>query len=65
MYYPWTKNRDRRLLLEMMSRGRLRAADLITHRAKPAECQAAYGMLASRPQEALGVVFEWQWSGRA
>lgn len=59
VYYPWTKDRDRRLLLQMMSRGRLRAADLITHKAKPAECQAVYDMLARRPQDALGVVFEW------
>ena len=60
VYYPWTKSRDRRLLLDLMARGRLRAADLITHRAAPAECQSVYSMLADRPQDALGVVFEWE-----
>ena len=59
IYYPWTKDRDRRLLLQLMARGRLRASELITHRARPEECQAVYGMLADRPEEALGVVFEW------
>ena len=59
VYYPWTKDRDRRLLLELMARGRLRVADLITHRVHPEECQAIYDMLADRPSEALGVVFEW------
>ncbi|MFH1570955.1 MAG: zinc-binding alcohol dehydrogenase [Gemmatimonadota bacterium] len=59
IYYPWTKKRDRRFLLELMACGRLRASDLITHRAQPQECQAVYQMLADRPSEALGVVFEW------
>ncbi len=59
LYYHWTKDRDRRLLLELMARGRLRVADLITHRCAPEDCQAVYEMLADRPQEALGVVFRW------
>ena len=59
IYYPWTKKRDRRMLLALMQRGTLSAADLITHRAAPEECQETYEMLADRPQEALGVVFAW------
>ena len=59
IYYPWTKQRDRRTLLELMARGRLSVADLITHREKPEDCQRVYEMLADRPEEALGVVFEW------
>ena len=59
IYYPWTQQRDRRLLLQLMSQGRLSVADLITHRAQPEECQAIYQMLAHRPREALGVVFDW------
>ena len=58
-YYPWTKDRDRQTLLEMMAHGRLSVADLITHRFKPEECQDAYDMLADRPMEALGVLFKW------
>jgi threonine dehydrogenase-like Zn-dependent dehydrogenase len=60
IYYRWSKDRDRRLLLELMAMGRLRASDLITHRARPEDCQAVYEMLAHRPQEALGVVFRWR-----
>ena len=59
VYYRWTKDRDRRLLLQLMARGRLCVADLITHRVHPEECQLIYDMLADRPAEALGVVFEW------
>jgi len=60
LYYRWTKNRDRELLLQMMARGRLRVADLISHRVRPEACQRTYEMLAETPREALGVVFEWR-----
>ena len=60
IYYPWTKGRDRQLLLELMARGRLTVRDLITHRAQPEACQNIYDMLADRPAEAIGVVFEWR-----
>jgi len=59
VYYHWEKDRDRPLLLELMAQGRLTVKDLITHRFKPEQCQEVYEMLADRPQEALGVVFEW------
>ena len=59
IYYHWTKDRDRSLLLDLMGRGRLQVAELITHRCRPDECQAVYEMLADRPQEALGVIFDW------
>ena len=60
LYYHWTKDRDRRLLLELMGRGRLQVADLITHRCMPEDCQSVYEMLADRPMEALGVIFRWE-----
>lgn len=59
VYFPWTKSRERQLLLQLMDRGQLRAGDLITHRAEPQSCQSIYEMLADRPGEALGVVFNW------
>ena len=59
VYYRWTKDRDRQLLLELMARDRLTIRDLITHRLVPEQCQDAYELLAISPQEALGVVFRW------
>ena len=59
VYYPWTKDRDRRLLLELMAQQKLAARDLITHRYTPEQCQEAYSMLAGQSEEALGVVFRW------
>lgn len=59
LYYPWSKRRDRDLVLRLMDEGRLPIEDLITHEADPAECQSVYDMLADRPREVLGVVFDW------
>lgn len=61
IYYPWTKDRDRCMILELMADpARLPVDDLITHVAKPEQCPEIYGMLSDRPQEALGVVFDWR-----
>mgnify|MGYP006418421481 CR=1 FL=1 len=60
IYYPWTKDRERRLLLNLMAQGRLSASDLISHRPQPQACQDIYEMLADRPAEALAVVFDWR-----
>lgn len=60
IYYPWSKERDRDLLLQLMAAARLLAADLITHIVQPEECQAVYAMLADNPQNVLGVLFDWR-----
>ena len=59
IYFPWTKERDRDLVLHLMATGKLSIEDLITHEAKPEDCQAIYEMLADDPKDALGVVFDW------
>ena len=59
VYYHWTKARDRELVMRLMNSGKLPIEDLITHVAKPEECQPTYAMLADTPQHALGVVFDW------
>jgi threonine dehydrogenase-like Zn-dependent dehydrogenase len=60
IYYHWTKDRERRFVLQLMSGGRLQVERLITHVADPESCQEIYTMLADDPREALGVVFAWQ-----
>ena len=59
IYYPWTKDRDRDLVLQLMAKGKLAIEDLLTHVAKPAACQSIYQMLANDPKETLGVIFDW------
>lgn len=58
-YYPWTKQRDRRLILQLMVTGALPVADLVTHVAQPEQCHEIYAMLTDRPGEALGIMFAW------
>lgn len=60
IYYPWSKERNRDLLLQLMAAARLPAADLITHIVQLEECQAVYAMLADNPQNVLGVLFDWR-----
>jgi threonine dehydrogenase-like Zn-dependent dehydrogenase len=59
IYYPWTKERERNLILRLMSEDKLPIEDLITHVAKPEQCLEIYTMLADKPQNVLGVLFEW------
>lgn len=63
VYYHWTKDRDRALILRLMAAGRLPVEDLVTHVARPGQCHDIYTMLADRPGAALGVVFEWTAGG--
>ena len=45
---------------KLMAQRKLNFRSLITHRAKPEDCQGVYKMLRYRPDEALGVVFRWE-----
>jgi len=59
IYYHWTKDRERTLLLKLMAQGELPTDDLITHVCKPEQCQEIYTMLAEKPERVLGVLFDW------
>ena len=59
IYYRFAKDRDRKLIMKLMRSGKLPVEDLITHVAKPEDCQKIYTMLAENPREVLGVVFKW------
>ncbi len=59
IYFRWTMNRERSMLLDLMGEGTLSVQDLVTHVAKPEQCQEIYTMLADAPERVLGVVFEW------
>jgi 2-desacetyl-2-hydroxyethyl bacteriochlorophyllide A dehydrogenase len=60
IYYPWTKERDRSMILKLMAdEVRFPVEHLITHVARPEQCQEIYEMLADEPQDALAVLFDW------
>ena len=58
-YWAFTRERNRRACLRMMSQGTLMIEPLITHRVSFAQAQAMYDMMASSPSGWLGVVFGW------
>ena len=60
IYYPWTKERDRTMILQLMAdETRFPVEHLITQVARPEQCQEIYEMLADRPQNELAVLFDW------
>ncbi len=59
IYYRFTKDRERKLVMDLMAAGRLPISHLITHEIEPSNCQQAYTMMADNPKEVLGVLFRW------
>ena len=59
IYYRFTKDRERALVMRLMATGRLPLDQLITHEFAPEECQSVYTMLADNPKNVLGVLFRW------
>lgn len=60
VYYRWSKQRERTMLLQLMAEGSLVVDDLVTHVVRPPQCREIYAMLADRPRQVLGVLFDWR-----
>ena len=46
--------------MRWMSAGLLRLQPLITHRFRPEQAAAAYDLVLNRPQETMGIIFNWE-----
>ena len=55
----WTALREYALCLDLLARGRVQIAPLITHRYNWREFQTAYAKLADWDKDALGMIIEW------
>jgi hypothetical protein len=55
----WTYEQEGRLFLDLLARQQLRAADLITWRPRPSECNRVYETLAGGGGEHVAIVFNW------
>lgn len=55
----WTRNHMADLFMTYLAQGRMRVADLITHRFAPAQAPEAYRRLVEDRATAMGVVFDW------
>ena len=58
-YYPWTQERNRAEILELLARDALRVDHLITHRMAPEQAPETYDMIARGGSDWLGVAFAW------
>ncbi len=58
-YYPWTQERNRAEILDLLARRALKVDHLITHRMQPDQAPETYDMIARGGSDWLGVVFEW------
>ena len=55
----WTYDQEGRLFLDLLARGAVNVADLITWRPKPEECNKVYEVLAGGGGEHVGIIFDW------
>ena len=55
----WTYQQEGRLFLDLLARGDLAMADLVTWQPKPEECNRVYEVLADGGGEHVGIVVDW------
>jgi len=60
IYWQWTQQANRKLLLEMLDSGKLRASELITHRFHVDAAPQVYERIKEGDRSMLGIVLEWQ-----
>ncbi|NUQ02205.1 MAG: hypothetical protein HUU35_20345, partial [Armatimonadetes bacterium] len=56
----WTEERQIGFFLELIARGEMRVADLVTHRFGPEDPQEVYQLLQRQRETAMGVLFDWR-----
>ena len=59
IYWHWTQQANRQLLLELMACGKLRVGELLTHRFPANEAPVVYERIKRGDVEMLGVLLEW------
>ena len=59
LYWRWTQQANRRLLLEMLAEGKLEVEKLITHRVPAAQAPEFYERLKKGNAGMLGVMLNW------
>ncbi|MFA4029595.1 MAG: hypothetical protein GDYSWBUE_000754 [Candidatus Fervidibacterota bacterium] len=57
--YKHSIERNTKINMRLIADGKLRVEPLLTHRIRPEQCAQAYEGLRERPNEFIGVVFDW------
>jgi threonine dehydrogenase-like Zn-dependent dehydrogenase len=58
-FNPWTAEEMTALFFDYLRQGRMRVADLVTHRHDPADAPSVYAGLVRDRSTAIGVLFDW------
>jgi 2-desacetyl-2-hydroxyethyl bacteriochlorophyllide A dehydrogenase len=59
IYWQWTQQANRELLMEYFATGKIHAAELITHRFKAQTAAQVYEQIKDMNPQMLGVILEW------
>lgn len=59
-FYKHSVERNAKITLRLIADGRLQVAPLLTHLVKPEQCAEVYFGLRDKPNEYVGVVFDWR-----
>jgi 2-desacetyl-2-hydroxyethyl bacteriochlorophyllide A dehydrogenase len=63
LYWPWTQQANRQLLLEFLAAGTLRVDEMLTHRVPAERSPEVYERLRRGDPEMIGVLLEWSPGG--
>ena len=58
-FNQWTAEAMTSLFFDFIRSGRMNVASLITHRVSPLDADGVYNAIATRPEAASGIVFDW------
>jgi threonine dehydrogenase-like Zn-dependent dehydrogenase len=59
LYWRWTQQANRQLLLELLAGDRLRVEEMITHRFPASATPQVYERIRAGDREMLGVLLDW------
>jgi 2-desacetyl-2-hydroxyethyl bacteriochlorophyllide A dehydrogenase len=59
LYWRWTQQANRQLLLELLAEGRLRVEEMLTHRFPASAAPQVYERIRTGDREMLGVILDW------
>jgi 2-desacetyl-2-hydroxyethyl bacteriochlorophyllide A dehydrogenase len=59
LYWPWTQQDNRRLLLDLMACGKLHVSEMLTHRFPAQEAPQVYERIKLGDRSMIGVLLDW------
>ena len=60
LYWPWTQQDNRKLLLDLMASGKLHVSEMLTHRFPVQEAAQVYERIKVGDRSMLGVLLDWR-----